>query len=79
MQTQLAEAQASQVRAEREAGSLRDSVKSLRDVWGREVKSVREEWRRSEEKGRKEREEAVSIPPEADLRLLMMRSRGQPT
>lgn len=50
----------SQQRSEREAVSLRDSVKSLRGVWAREVRAVREEMKRSEEKGREEREEAVS-------------------
>jgi len=39
---------------------LRDSVKSLREVWARELKGVRKEWKRGEERGRKEREEAVS-------------------
>lgn len=60
MTTQLKEAQLSQQRSEREAVSLRDSVKSLRDVWAREVRAVREEMKRSEEKGQQEREEAVS-------------------
>ncbi|WVF70453.1 hypothetical protein IAT40_005243 [Kwoniella sp. CBS 6097] len=58
MTAQLTEAQAGQAKAERECASLRDSVRSLRDVWAREVKSVREEWKRGEEKGKKEREEA---------------------
>ncbi|WVR06095.1 hypothetical protein IAU60_003123 [Kwoniella sp. DSM 27419] len=58
MMTQLTEAQAGQAKAERECAALRDSVRSLRDVWAREVKSVREESRRGEEKGKKDREEA---------------------
>ncbi|KAK4689456.1 hypothetical protein P7C73_g619, partial [Tremellales sp. Uapishka_1] len=58
MSTQVLEAQAAQAKAERESNSLRDSVKSLRDVWGREIKTVRDEWKRSEEKGKREREEA---------------------
>ncbi len=62
MSVQLIEAQTSQARAEREAGSLRESVRSLRDVWGREVRGVREEWRRGEERGRREREDAVGRP-----------------
>ncbi|OCF42287.1 hypothetical protein I317_03907 [Kwoniella heveanensis CBS 569] len=58
MTAQLTEAQAGQAKAERECASLRDSVRSLRDVWAREVKSVREEWKKGEEKGKREREEA---------------------
>ncbi|KAK8866156.1 hypothetical protein IAR55_001307 [Kwoniella newhampshirensis] len=58
MTAQLTEAQAGQAKAERECASLRESVKSLRDVWAREVKSVREEWKRGEERGKREREEA---------------------
>lgn len=61
MTAQLGEAQTNQARAEREATSLRESVKSLRDVWARELKAVREEWKRGEEKGRKEREDAVGL------------------
>ncbi|ORY29368.1 hypothetical protein BCR39DRAFT_175626 [Naematelia encephala] len=58
MTSQLTDSQVSQARAEREERALRESVKSLRDVWTREVKAVREEVKRTEEKGRKEREEA---------------------
>nr|XP_018267413.1 uncharacterized protein I303_01399 [Kwoniella dejecticola CBS 10117]OBR89571.1 hypothetical protein I303_01399 [Kwoniella dejecticola CBS 10117] len=58
MTTQLTEAQAGQAKSERECVALRESVKSLRDVWAREVKSVRDEWKKGEEKGKKEREEA---------------------
>jgi len=58
MTAQLLDAQASQAKAEREAVSLRDSVKSLRDVWAREIKTVREEWKQGTEKERKDREGA---------------------
>ncbi|OCF34049.1 hypothetical protein I316_04396 [Kwoniella heveanensis BCC8398] len=57
MTAQLTEAQAGQAKAERES-AYTDSVRSLRDVWAREVKSVREEWKKGEEKGKREREEA---------------------
>jgi hypothetical protein len=59
MAAQLTDAQSNQARAEREATSLREGVKSLRDVWARDIKSVREEWKKGEEKARAEREEAV--------------------
>ncbi|WRT64392.1 uncharacterized protein IL334_001324 [Kwoniella shivajii] len=58
MTSQLTEAQGGQAKAERECVALRDSVKSLRDVWAREVKMVKDEWKKGEEKGKKEREEA---------------------
>nr|XP_019049505.1 hypothetical protein I302_03294 [Kwoniella bestiolae CBS 10118]OCF28435.1 hypothetical protein I302_03294 [Kwoniella bestiolae CBS 10118] len=58
MTSQLTEAQAGQAKAERECVALRESVKSLRDVWAREIKGVRDEWKKGEEKGKKEREEA---------------------
>ncbi|WVQ82513.1 hypothetical protein IAT38_004642 [Cryptococcus sp. DSM 104549] len=57
MNAQVAEAQASQARSERECAALRDSVKSLRDVWAREMRGVKEDWKRGEEKNRREREE----------------------
>lgn len=60
MTAQVAEAQHAQARAEREAASLREAVKSLRDVWAREVRVVREEWRDGKERQEREREEAVS-------------------
>lgn len=61
MSAQLTESQTSQVKAEKEASSLRESVKSLREVWTRELKGVREEWRKGEEQGRRERDEAVRL------------------
>lgn len=71
MTTQMSDAQAAQHKAERECNSLRDSVKSLRDAWAREVKAVREEVKRNEERNKKEREDAVSCSPppqpEADV------------
>ncbi len=36
-------------------------MKSLREVWTRELKGVREEWRKGEEQGRRERDEAVRL------------------
>jgi F0F1-type ATP synthase membrane subunit b/b' len=58
--TQLGEAQTAQAKAEREATSLRESVKSLRDVWAKEVRGVREEVKKGEERWRSERTVAVS-------------------
>jgi flagellar biosynthesis/type III secretory pathway protein FliH len=60
MTAQLVEAQTAQTKAERECNSLRDGVRSLREAWAREVKSVREEFKKGEERGLREREEAVS-------------------
>lgn len=60
MASQLADAQATQHKAEREANSLRDSVKSLKDVWARDLKGVKEEMRNAQEKGRLDMENAVS-------------------
>ena len=60
MSAQLSEAQNNQARAEREAESLREGVRSLKELWAREMTAVREEWKRGEERGRREREEAVS-------------------
>jgi hypothetical protein len=59
MTAQLAESQSAQIRAERECNSLKDSVRSLREAWSRELRGVRDEWKRGEERNRKEREEAV--------------------
>jgi len=61
MTSQLGEAQHAQARAEREAASLREGVKSLRDVWVREVKTVKEDWRNGKERLEREREEAVGF------------------
>lgn len=61
MSAQLADAQAAQAKAESESHSLKDSVKSLKGVWARELKTAREEIRKAEEKGRKDLEDAVSV------------------
>ncbi|CAD6587762.1 MAG: hypothetical protein TREMPRED_004849 [Tremellales sp. Tagirdzhanova-0007] len=58
MSAQLSESQNNQARAEREAENLREGVRSLKEVWAREMMAVREEWKRGEERGRREREEA---------------------
>ncbi|KAK1925705.1 hypothetical protein DB88DRAFT_208250 [Papiliotrema laurentii] len=58
MSAQLADAQAAQAKAESESHSLKDSVKSLKGVWARELKAAREEIRKAEEKGRKDLEDA---------------------
>ncbi|GFZ46046.1 hypothetical protein JCM24511_04292 [Saitozyma sp. JCM 24511] len=58
MTAQLAESQSAQIKAERECNSLKDSVRSLREAWSRELRGVRDEWKRGEERNRKEREEA---------------------
>jgi hypothetical protein len=60
MTSQLADAQAAQLKADREASSLRDGVKSLRDAWTRELKAVRDEVKQAEEKGRDDTAAAVS-------------------
>lgn len=60
MTQQLVEAQEKQTKAESECGSLRDSVRSLKDVWGREVRGLKEEMRKGEERWRGGKEEAVS-------------------
>lgn len=59
MESQVNTARIAQQKAERESGSLRDSVKSLKDVWARDLKTVRDEMKRSEEKSRKEVDDAV--------------------
>jgi hypothetical protein len=59
MTAQLAESQSAQIKAERECNSLKDSVRSLREAWSRDLRGVRDEWKRGEERNRKEREEAV--------------------
>ena len=61
MSAQLSESQNNQARAEREAENLREGVRSLKEVWAREMMAVREEWKRGEERGRREREEAVGF------------------
>ena len=59
MKADLSEAQANQHKADSECASLRDSVRSLRDVWSREVKGLRTDWRRDQERARQERDECV--------------------
>jgi len=59
MTSQLSDAQASQHKAEREANSLRDSVKSLKDVWARELKGVKEDMRNAQEKAKVDLDKAV--------------------
>lgn len=61
MTAQVTEATFAQTKADRECTSLKESVKSLRDAWGREMKLVREEWRKGQDKERQERDEAVSL------------------
>ncbi|KIR97302.1 hypothetical protein L804_05484 [Cryptococcus deuterogattii 2001/935-1] len=58
MTQQMNDARVEKTKAERECVSLRDGVKSLRDVWAREVKALTEEMRRKEEEDKKEMEEA---------------------
>lgn len=58
MTQQMNDARVEKTKAERECVSLRDGVKSLRDVWAREVKTLKEEMRRKEEEDKKEMEEA---------------------
>ena len=60
MTAQVADAQSTQLRAEREANSLRDAVRSLRDVWAREVKGVKDAMAREKEKSQAEIAAAVS-------------------
>ncbi|OWZ28536.1 hypothetical protein C356_06373 [Cryptococcus neoformans c45] len=58
MTQQMNDARMEKTKAERECVSLRDGLKSLRDVWAREVKALKEEIRRKEEEDKKEVEEA---------------------
>lgn len=53
----LAEAKASQQKAESEADALRDLVKSLKDAWTRDVAGYRAEVERVREETRAEREQ----------------------
>lgn len=61
MTQQMNDAIVEKTKAERECVSLRDGVKSLRDVWAREVKALKEEMRRKEEEDKEEMEEAVHL------------------
>ncbi|OXG73625.1 hypothetical protein C349_06489 [Cryptococcus neoformans var. grubii Br795] len=58
MTQQMNDARMEKTKAERECVSLRDGLKSLRDVWAREVKALKEVIRRKEEEDKKEVEEA---------------------
>ncbi|XAO27200.1 hypothetical protein I312_106042 [Cryptococcus bacillisporus CA1280] len=58
MTQQMNDAIVEKTKAERECVSLRDGVKSLRDVWAREVKALKEEMRRKEGEDKEEIEEA---------------------
>lgn len=58
MTTEMNDAKALHRKADSECVALRDSVKSLRDVWSRETKAVKDELKQTVETQRKEREEA---------------------
>jgi hypothetical protein len=60
MTAQLTDAQYLGTKSEREAISLREGVKSMKEQWGREMRTLREEMKLTVEKGKKEREEVVS-------------------
>ena len=60
MTAQMKEAQLARAKAESESSNLRDGVRSLKDAWTREVRVIKEDMRVAEERGRKERDEAVS-------------------
>lgn len=60
MTAQVADAHTTQLRAEREANSLRDAVRSLREVWAREVKGVKDAMARTEENSQAKIAAAVS-------------------
>jgi len=60
MNVQVTDAHAAQNRAEREANSLKDSLKSLREVWTREVKDVKDTMKQTEEKSKIDIVAAVS-------------------
>lgn len=62
MEGQVTVAHTAQAKAEREASSLRDSVKSLKDVWARDLAAVKEDRKRADEKSRKSVADAVSRP-----------------
>ncbi|WVO16824.1 hypothetical protein L204_104510 [Cryptococcus depauperatus] len=59
MTSQLTEAEHTKLRAERECIALKESVKSLRDVWTREIKAVKSEVKRSEEREMQRREKVI--------------------
>ncbi|WVQ76989.1 hypothetical protein IAR50_006668 [Cryptococcus sp. DSM 104548] len=57
MTADLQEAKTREMKAEREAQSLKEGVQSLKDLWARDVKGVREEMKRAEEAEREKRKE----------------------
>ena len=59
MSAQMEDAVAARQKADSEATSLRESVKSLKIVWAREMRTVRDEIVNAEEKGKKDLEDAV--------------------
>ena len=61
MTSEVAEANLAQQRAERDSTSRRDSMRSLREVWPREVKATRQDWKRDVENERSEREKMVRL------------------
>lgn len=56
----VAEATLARAKAESERDALRDSVKSLRGAWAREVTAYREEFERAQERAKEEREAAAA-------------------
>jgi hypothetical protein len=60
MTSQLVEAQEKHAKADKECLAMRDGLKSLKEVWGREVRGLKDEMRQGEDKWRAERDEAVS-------------------
>lgn len=67
MSAQLVEAQERQARADRECGAMRDGIKSLKEVWGREVRGLKEDVKKREEESRSEKEEMVSCLPQLQI------------
>ncbi len=63
MTAQVTEATFAQTKSDKECASLKSSVRSLRDAWGREMKVVKQEWRKGAEREKQEREEAVRYLP----------------
>jgi hypothetical protein len=59
MTAQVTEATFAQTKSDKECASLKDSVRSLREAWAREMKAVKDEWKSGQERERLEREEAV--------------------
>ena len=61
MSTQLADAKALQIKAEREAHSLRDLVKSSKAMWTRELKAAKDELKAMIEQQQTQRDEVVGV------------------